>query len=598
MYRPPSSNNYRGRGARGGYHGYHSSSSRPDWESPPFMGSLAGRLIGPRAAHVRAVQDKFPGVHIMIEPLPGPSVIKGDSGADIEHPHVVRIYARPAALGSVDRAKRIFEAFLNQVNTAFPPKMRVFLAVPSGKSELQWDLIHDSDHIVGAIDTPPPYYRAVPADPHCLPLATVPISDVDQLAFGMANLSTHRFARHHQPIVVLDDGTRRSIATTLAKRRSELLAWAAARVPADCPTETVVKLKASLGDLVFSRVRMLGRMRVAAPDPLAPLGGPAYKFSVTELSEALEEKKVKSAFNVDMPAAATAAVSSVLKRPSLGFDCTSDGKVKLIAKFRLLSGDANELSAVPEPYAVQREYRAGYLYEPATDAHPARIVVDGVRLELLPVDKYSVVTPGEIGFRVRQTVQVWDSSTADGSVHPDALVVARRVREYLTDNMAVIAQLADQARGDAGTCAAATKATAKAMADLTFPALDEALMASCFSMAIRLKVVSRYIRGATAVSVTRVTTAVSQYHRKCPAHLQQTRTEVKDGTGRFLLHHKPPPVNTQITARHLGYHDLPSAGTNTSDAEDAIAGFMRFLELLAAQATKAMAADGSFYPAA
>ncbi|KAI9151111.1 hypothetical protein H9P43_009726 [Blastocladiella emersonii ATCC 22665] len=559
------------------------------WESPSFPGAYTGRVIGPKAAYFKAVQAKFPGLRLRVEPHGELSATQGNDNAFFDSPHVVRVFAHADALVSVDCVQRIFEPFLAQLATAFPATLHAFEVVPDDKFALQLELIPDGDRFIGVFDTPPPYYRLVPAAEHCLPLAAAPISADDLMASEMTKLSLHRTVGQRRPYIdVLKDGTHRDIAVTLVKRRSEILAWAATRAPKDFISGNIVQLKASLGELIFHGP-MKGRMHVAAPAPYALLEEPAYKFLVGDLSKALEGKELKTAFNTSMPDSATDAVLDLLKHASLGFECTSSGEIKLIAKFRLLTADMDALAPHFNPYAVQNEYRAEFSYEPATAKRPARIGLDGVRLNLVSVDKYSVATPGGIGFRVRQAVQMWDSSTANGSVHPAALQVAGRVGEYLTENIGVIAQLAFEMRDGVTT-------------NLTLPVLDDLAMAGCASMVILLEVGSQYVRDATAVSVTRITSIVSQYDRQRLQNLQVMPTGVMGDENMVPLYHQPTPVNTQITAHRFGYGDLSviheGAGTDTSDAEETIIEFMQLLELLAAEATKATVVDGSLHPAA
>ncbi|KAI9179217.1 hypothetical protein H9P43_005880 [Blastocladiella emersonii ATCC 22665] len=592
------------------------SSERCVWTSPPFPQTLGGRLVGVGGENFKAMERAFPGLRFQVFTdrvlngagtangngygVNGRRMGRGNSPGDENGtgngrpkspatsgggPSILRIYAKPGVHPDVPaRARLVLEQVLNHAQRTFDIKLVLCMVVPTDAFALQWEYVPGGENYVGVLDSPPPYYRAVPARPGALPLNWIQASGADvyhtpALGPQPAKRPKPKFG-HRQQIAVLTREFHDEIVTTLAKRRAEVLDWAAPRAPKGTALGAVLKLKASLGNHVFARSLMSGRIAEAAPRPelstAAAGAGPdvaSYSFTFADLATALRKSELKSSFNPALSPQTVVNFTSLLESPAAGFVRQPGTKYKVLVKFTL----PWDLGVPVEQYRPRRQYRATFLCDPAAAAAAGSagpFVVKNFRVDPTPLNKYSIVVPGsDTGFRLRQTVQTWDVSTEDGSIHPAATAVARRLLAYLNETANVLVHI--------------MKHTVRPDCSVTVPSLPVDITGRCHSISVRTRVVTTYARGPVSVSVSRATAIVDTH----PLSPTQTLVRIPHvgappprGECAVTGFYRPCPTTLQVTARRDDYAAFPIDAMlpegHGDAAERAIKSFLALIEVL------------------
>ncbi|KAI9175483.1 hypothetical protein H9P43_006844 [Blastocladiella emersonii ATCC 22665] len=324
---------------------------------------------------------------------------------------------------------------------------------------------------------------------------------------------------HNQSLELLSPAGQDDIVSMLVKRRQQVFAWAKKLDPARRP---IVKLKGSFGDLIFSGTRISGRLAHAVPRDSAP----SLKFTAAELISALDRSELKSSFCLSLPQLTPKSLS--LQIAPLGFQRASDLRYKLTVDFRPPNSGNTKRPICSGTRSD--DYRAGFLFTPADDDAPARFELYKLRMENVSVHKLSVISPGSLEYRLRQTYQQVDLATPDGEVHPAARQdVIPAIVDYLRENLTAIESALTDARRDPAATLPVTPPPA-------------ALKYKCTLIRIYTKRVARFERGDTNVPLSYWTNVFEKDHRTgCDSF--ETR----------------PTVST-VTVHHAKYHELAAKG--------------------------------------
>ncbi|KAI9175519.1 hypothetical protein H9P43_006880 [Blastocladiella emersonii ATCC 22665] len=158
-------------------------------------------------------------------------------------------------------------------------------------------------------------------------------------------------------------------------------------------------------------------------------------------------------------------------------------------------------------------------------------------MDNVALQKLSVISPGSLGYRLRQTYQQRELTTPDGSVDLSAQATISLLIDYLSTNLETIESISE----GSNLCTASTFPVAPQPAELA---------SKCTIVLIYAKRVVRFENGDTNVSLSHWT---SVYDKSRPT---KRRFETC-------------PTVAMVTARHARYHEL--AADDDMKAADACA---------------------------
>ncbi|KAI9220161.1 hypothetical protein BC828DRAFT_384180 [Blastocladiella britannica] len=473
------------------------------WTSLPFPHRFGQWIL----THLAELRDRYPTIKFDYNDL-SPA-----SNPDIDNPKrlvLTKHMDHHGTMAEYDQQRAIVESLMTSL-LASPanwerPEILHWLEADFDTSghncRLYWAGVTDPElatKLPSILDAPPPYFYMASAARATQPL----VNDGVERMLANLGLDPRDAAADSTHAMKLFSKTRvQVLAGAISKRNRSFVHAARPNGPA------TMKLKASLGLLVFSRFTMGGVVGDAC--------GSGSTFKVAEAVAAINEKEMKGSFADAVPLAVEPSLVRFLTAAGFVVPDPRSATTKVVLSFRIPD-------SAPKALATNRRYKLTYVYYEATDEfvrHPGgahkharydRVPLSQTASVPVPLDR---VGSGETALPLAVRMDHYvseplpvsadaafpaESSSASAAVAKAALITALATVSAI--DHAMIEYLNDAAKG---LLLAHTESDDPSLISHPLPQLPAILVDRVVDVSFRLKQTTTYRRGHWSVTCAKV----------------------------------------------------------------------------------------------